>query len=94
MNEPKTQLSHIEINVRDCARSIRFYDLILKPLDWERFICTRSHTVYCDGTRKPILSPIEERFKEAGFHRKHIGLNHLAFCAKSKEEVGSFYADI
>ena len=47
-----------------------------------------------DGFLKLILSPTEERFKEAGFHRKGVGLNHLALYAFSQNEVDSYYKDI
>ncbi len=94
MTHLNTNISHIELNVGDYAKSIRFYDVILKPLGWERFVCSKTHTVYCDGCMKLILSPVEEKFKQDGFHRKRIGLNHLAFYAKSKAAVDFFYKDI
>ena len=89
-----TRLSHIEINVSNYAKSIRFYDLILIPLGWERLVCSKESTTYCDGFLKIILSPVEEKFKQIGFHRKRIGLNHLALYANSQEEVNSFYRNV
>jgi catechol 2,3-dioxygenase-like lactoylglutathione lyase family enzyme len=90
MKKPVTRLSHVEINVSDYAKSIRFYDTILGPLGWERLVCTTDCTAYCDGFLKLILSPTQEHFKQAGFHRKRIGLNHLALYASTKEEVDVF----
>lgn len=94
MQNTSTRLSHIEINVSDYAKSIRFYDMILFPLGWERLVCSTDCTTYSDGFLKLILSPTEERFKKAGFHRKRIGLNHLAFYAFSQKEVDSYYRDV
>ena len=37
---------------------------------------------------------MEDKFKELGFHRKRIGLNHLALYANSQEEVDSFYRNV
>lgn len=91
MSKLNSNLSHIELNVGDYRKSIIFYDHILKPLGWDRFICAKSHTVYCDGFIKLILSPAEETYLKEGFHRKRIGLNHLAFYAKSKLDVDNFY---
>jgi len=91
---PTTRLSHIEINVSHYANSIRFYDMILSPLGWKRFLCTTDCTVYCDGVLKIILSPTENKFKDAGFHRKRIGLNHIALYAYSKKEVDFFYEEV
>lgn len=89
-----TRLSHIEINVSDYAKSIRFYDLILEPLGWKRLVCTNDCTTYCDGFLKLILSPTQENFKNAGYHRKRTGLNHIALYAITKEEVDSFYKTV
>jgi catechol 2,3-dioxygenase-like lactoylglutathione lyase family enzyme len=94
MKKLVTRLSHIEINVSDYAKSIRFYDAILTPLGWERMVSTADCTAYCDGYLKLILSPTQDGFKQAGFHRKRIGLNHLAFYASSREEVDSFCKNV
>ncbi len=94
MSQLKTRLSHIEINVSDYSKSIRFYDTVLRPLGWERLVCTADCTSYSDGFLKLILSPTQENFKDAGFHRKRIGLNHIAIYALSKEEVDSYYRDV
>lgn len=89
-----TKFSHLEINVSDYRESIRFYDLILRPLGWERLVCSKDCTAYSDGFMKIILSPVNEKFKEAGFHRKRIGLNHIALYAASKESIDRFYQDV
>jgi catechol 2,3-dioxygenase-like lactoylglutathione lyase family enzyme len=94
MKDFNTNLSHVEINVGDYAKSIRFYDTVLIPLGWERFVCSKTHTVYCDGFMKLILSPSEEKFRKDGFHRKRIGLNHLAFYAQSKANVDAYFRDV
>jgi catechol 2,3-dioxygenase-like lactoylglutathione lyase family enzyme len=94
MTNLNTNISHVEINVGDYRKSIQFYDIILKPLGWERFVCTKSHTVYCDGFMKLILGPVEEKYIKDGFHRKRIGLNHLAFYAQTKSAVDTFYNDV
>ena len=89
-----TRLSHIEINVSDYSKSIQFYDIILKPLGWERLVCTLDGTTYCDGFLKIILCPTLDEHQLAGFHRKRIGLNHLALYATSKEEVDLYYQNV
>jgi catechol 2,3-dioxygenase-like lactoylglutathione lyase family enzyme len=90
----KSLLSHIEFNVRDYKRSVLFYDLILPPLGWKKLNSTQQFTAYTDGALKIILSPTEPEFEQAGFHRKRIGLNHLALVASSKKAVDDFLRDI
>ena len=90
----KTKLSHIEISVLDYKKSIKFYDLILLSLGWEKLVSRTDHTTYTDGTLKLIICPVDEKHKENKFHRKNVGLNHLAFYAETKELVDDFYREI
>ena len=89
-----TKLSHIDLNVSDYKKSVLFYDLILLSLGWEKLVSRTDHTTYSDGTLKIIISPVGERFLSAGFHRKRIGINHLAFYALTKEIVDQFHKEI
>lgn len=89
-----TRLSHVELNVSDYARSIQFYDQILLPLGWERLVCQKSHTTFCDGHMKIVLCPTEEKYQTFGYHRKRTGLNHLAFYAASREMVDEVYENV
>lgn len=89
-----SKLSHVEIYVSDYAKSVRFYDKILNPLGWKRLVCQKSHTTFTDGGTKIVLCPTEEKYVAHGYHRKRIGLNHLAFYASSKRAVDDFYAAV
>lgn len=90
----RTKLSHVELNVSDYKTSIRFYDLILLSLGWEKLVSRNDHTSYSDGTLKLVIGPTEEKYKSNNYHRKNIGLNHLAFYAETKETVDEFYKEI
>lgn len=90
----KTKLSHIDLSVADYKKSIKFYDLILLSLGWEKLVSRTDHTTYTDGTLKLIVGPVEEKYKNNPYHRKNIGLNHLAFYAETKELVDDFYREI
>lgn len=89
-----TKLSHIDINVNDYKKSVLFYDLILLSLGWEKIVSRVEHTAYTDGTLKIIINPVDEKFKGEGFHRKHVGLNHLAIYAPTKDIVDEFHNEI
>ncbi len=88
------KISHIEIYVSDYAKSIRFYDLVLPFLGWARIVCQASHTTFSDGEMKIVFCPVEEKYASAGYHRKRIGLNHLALYASSKQQVDELYRKI
>jgi catechol 2,3-dioxygenase-like lactoylglutathione lyase family enzyme len=90
----RTKLSHIEFSVNHYKKSILFYDQVLLSLGWEKLISRTDHTTYTDGTLKIIVSPVEEAYKSFGYHRKRIGLNHIALYAETKESVDDFYREI
>lgn len=89
-----TLLSHIELYVLDYAKSIRFYDRVLIPLGWRRLVCQKSHAVFSDGHMKIVLGPVEEKYRTPEFHRKRVGLNHLAFYAGSQSFVDKFVEEV
>ncbi len=89
-----TLLSHIEINVVDYAKSIQFYDRVLIPLGWRRMVCQKNHTVFSDGHMKLVLAPVEEKYLTPEYHRKRVGLNHLAFYAPSQTFVDQYVKDV
>lgn len=90
----RTKLSHVEINTSNYSESIKFYDMVLLSLGWERLVCRNDHTSYTDGTLKIVLCPTSEEHQKAGFHRKRVGLNHLAFYAETKEMVDDFNREV
>lgn len=90
----RTKLSHVELSVSNYKDSVRFYDLILLSLGWEKLVSRTDHTSYTDGTLKIVLGPVDEAHKQFGFHRKRVGLNHLAFYAETKEVVDEFYREV
>lgn len=89
-----TYLSHIDIYVSDYAKTIRFYDKILIPPGWKRLVCQKSHTAYSDGVMKIVFGPTTEKYLQHGYHRKRIGMNHLAFYAPTKETVDQIYETV
>ncbi len=88
------KVSHVEIYVSDYAKSIRFYDSVLSHIGWKRLVCQKSHTTFSDGIMKIVFCPTEEKYLQHGYHRKRVGLNHLAFYADSKEQVDRLYQEV
>ncbi|MFA6236978.1 MAG: VOC family protein [Bacteriovorax sp.] len=89
-----TKLSHIELFVSNYRESIIFYDLILLSLGWDRMVTRSEHTSYSDGTLKIIICPVEENYLNEGYHRKRVGLNHIALYAQTKDMVDRFHRDV
>lgn len=85
----KTALSHIGINLSSEEKCFPFWQDLLTYLefrlllDGNHFDANDGHTFLCFSTTKPD-------YKEPLFHRKHTGLNHVAFSVASRQEVDRF----
>jgi len=82
----------MDLNVRDLPRSAAFYDEVLGRLGYREVERGVGWVSIGDGTFYITLVQIEERFADRGFHRKGIGVNHLAFPAPSVKAVDEFHA--
>ena len=86
-------IHHFEINVGDLKRSLRFYAEMLEWLGYRKTLDEKEVVGWRKDKTSIFLVQCEERFVSHGFHRKHVGLNHIAFRASSRNMVGIFYND-
>jgi catechol 2,3-dioxygenase-like lactoylglutathione lyase family enzyme len=86
-------LHHIELYVSDLDRSCAFWTPFMAMLgyDAERWSGGMN---YVRGDEDPYLCllPAPAEHLAAGYHRKHVGLNHLAFRGTSREQVDQIVA--
>ncbi|ASS73436.1 VOC family protein [Bacillus atrophaeus] len=80
-------MHHIELYVSDLEASKRFWGWFLGELGYESFQKWDSGISWKKDDFYLVFVQAEERFLEQGFHRRRIGLNHLAFHAESREQV-------
>ncbi|MFC0270979.1 VOC family protein [Metabacillus herbersteinensis] len=80
-------LHHIEINVANLDRSVRFWDWLLKELGYEEFQNWEQGRSWKLGDTYLVFVQTEERFLDVPYHRCRSGLNHLAFHAESTQHV-------
>jgi catechol 2,3-dioxygenase-like lactoylglutathione lyase family enzyme len=87
-------LHHIELYVSDLERSAAFWGWLLAELGYE------PHQSWADGRswkRGPaymVLVQAAERHLDPPYHRRRVGLNHLAFHAGSRAEVDRLTAEL
>jgi catechol 2,3-dioxygenase-like lactoylglutathione lyase family enzyme len=80
-------LSHVEIYVSDLEASSAFWGWFLTGLGYHL------HQSWAEGRSWKmedtyfVIVQVEEKYKSAAYHRKQVGLNHLAFHAESAEDV-------
>jgi predicted lactoylglutathione lyase len=74
-------IDHMMFHVKDMKKSRKFYEAALKPLGME---------VKADGSTKLSIKDANTKFYlSEGAASQHI---HVAFKAKSKEDVDAFFA--
>ena len=81
-------LHHVELYVRDVERSRAFWTPFMALLGYEEDRWSQGVN-YRLGEDDPYVSLVQaprERLGE-GYHRRRVGLNHLAFRARSRAHV-------
>jgi catechol 2,3-dioxygenase-like lactoylglutathione lyase family enzyme len=87
-------LHHVEINVSNLDKTIDFWGWLLTELgfepyqNWDKGISWKFQQTYL------VFVQTEERFLDVPYHRSRIGLNHLAFHAKSADHVDEITAKL
>jgi catechol 2,3-dioxygenase-like lactoylglutathione lyase family enzyme len=81
-------LHHVEIYVADLARSMAFWEPFMERLGYEVERWSGGVTFVLEG-QDPYLCflPAPPEHVAAGYHRKRVGLNHLAFRGRSRPHV-------
>lgn len=80
-------IHHIEINVSDLDNSIDFWGWLLAELGYELFQEWESGLSFRIRDTYIVFVQTEEKYMDIPYHRCRTGLNHLAFHAKSKQQV-------
>ncbi len=86
----KSFVYHIQISVSDSTKSFSFYKDLLGYLDY-KISCEDETTLgMANGTCDVWVIQTDENYKENKYHRKNVGLNHIALGVYSKDDVDKF----
>ncbi len=80
-------IHHIELYVSDLKKSMLFWGWLLHDLGYELYQQWGEGESWKFNESYIVFVQVEDNFKNQGYHRKRIGLNHLAFYSFSKEHV-------
>ena len=81
------RFDHMDIYVSDLARSAAFWGPLLELLGWEKGGQSDSAVMWQGAGVQLFFVRTEPDFLAAGYHRKRVGLNHLAFAVKDRAEL-------
>ncbi|QDU69978.1 VOC family protein [Engelhardtia mirabilis] len=85
-------LHHIEIYVSDLERSIAFWTPFMAKLGYAPDRWSGGMNYVKDGLAYLCFLPAPKEHLRAGYHRKRVGLNHLAFTGESRAHVDEIAA--
>lgn len=85
-------LHHVEIYVSDLERSAAFWTPFLRMLDYEGKPWPGGISYLKKGHAYLCFLQAPREHLAAGYHRKRVGLNHLAFAGTSRAHVDEMAA--
>ncbi|AQY51904.1 hypothetical protein PWEIH_02986 [Listeria weihenstephanensis FSL R9-0317] len=80
-------LHHVEINVSNLEEARLFWDELLLGLGYSLYSEWGAGVSWMYEETYLVFVQTEARFLEAGYHRGHTGLNHLAFHVERRADV-------
>jgi catechol 2,3-dioxygenase-like lactoylglutathione lyase family enzyme len=88
------RLHHVEVYVSDLNRGIAFWERLLVPLGYIVYQQWDSGRSWKLGDTYIVLVQAPSDQLAHGFHRRRVGLNHLAFHARSRRQVDQLTAEL
>ena len=85
-------IEHLDISVSDLQRSGEFWAAFLKDLGYREFAKSATGWSWTNDESTVFLLKAEPEYLQPPYHRKRVGLNHLAFGVMSAKEVDAFAA--
>jgi catechol 2,3-dioxygenase-like lactoylglutathione lyase family enzyme len=85
-------LHHIEIYVSDLEKSVAFWTPFMRLLGYEERRWAGGMNYVKEGQAYLCFLPAPGEHLAAGYHRKRVGLNHLAFQGASRAHVDEIAA--
>jgi catechol 2,3-dioxygenase-like lactoylglutathione lyase family enzyme len=86
----KASLYHVQLNVHDPALSLPFYKDLLGYLEYRVIHDDPDVAGFSNGTTDLWLITGDAAHAGHRFHRKRVGINHLAFRVARRDEVDRF----
>jgi catechol 2,3-dioxygenase-like lactoylglutathione lyase family enzyme len=86
MSVPGT-LHHVELYVAALQESLRFWQPFLLKLGYAEYQSWNEGVSYRLADTYIVFVQAENEHIKLGYHRKRVGLNHLAFHATSRDQV-------
>lgn len=85
-------IHHVELVVSNLVRSKEFYNKLFRYLGFEYFHDDEDPG-WTSSTSGVWIHQVDKNYAEVKYHRKRVGIGHLAFLAASRENVDKLYTE-
>ncbi|MCA9598046.1 MAG: VOC family protein [Myxococcales bacterium] len=85
-------VAHVILTVSSMARSGPFYSALLEHMGLTRVVDLDDYLYYVGGRTAVGLRPAAEEHAEVPFDQGRVGLHHVCFRARNRDDVDSVHA--
>jgi catechol 2,3-dioxygenase-like lactoylglutathione lyase family enzyme len=84
-------IAHIQLSVSNMDKSVPFYSKLLGAMGMTPVLEDQTF-YYCVGGRTGVaITPVQDPYKNSRFTQGAVGLHHVCFRAKSREDVEALF---
>ena len=84
-------IAHVQLTVNDLQRAMRFYEKVLGFLGMRPVVKAANGLYMIGGKTAIMVTRSPEQSRGDRFDQRRIGLHHLCFRARSREDVDELY---
>ena len=84
-------IAHVQLTVNDLERSQPFYEAVLGFMGMRAVVKSPNFLYMIGGRTAVAITRSSEENRQHGFDQRRIGLHHLCFRARLREDVDELY---
>ena len=84
-------IAHIQLTVNDLQRAMPFYEEVLAFMGMQAVVKNPEFLYMIGGRAAVAITRCSPENRDAVFDQRRIGLHHVCFRARSREDVDSLY---
>ena len=84
-------MAHVQLTVNDLARALEFYEKVLGYLGMRPAMRFPGGLYMVGGKTAVMITQSSEENRAVRFDQRRIGLHHLCFRARSREDIDEFH---
>jgi catechol 2,3-dioxygenase-like lactoylglutathione lyase family enzyme len=84
-------VAHVQLTVNDLERAMPFYENVLGLMGLKPVVKTANGLYMIGGRTGVLISQSAPEHRDAVFEQRRIGLHHLCFRARSREDIDELY---